>query len=277
MTAAMLRFLPCLFLVGCASGDFQAGDTEAESIAAPEDGSDAAVTVTTGVTGHGQGTSGSPESTGGADSEPEPGDGSSSGDDDGSTSNAGHGSTGGGDESTGGLDASTGGSTDTGVEPPPADAVDLSGFVITQTNSSRTFTLPAGTVVPSGGRVVIGRDASRGAFEGHWGVDLGDDVVYVDSEDAFPAINGDETFSLRDADDVMVDGPTAAIDAGQTMQRVALDATALAWEAGGDASATPGDGLPDADGAGVFITEASDASGAGAFVYEFVELQAWPQ
>lgn len=151
--------------------------------------------------------------------------------------------------------------------------VDLSGWTVEQANSARTFTLPANTLVPAGGVVVIGRDASRAQFEAYWGP-LGDDVVYFDANDEFPAINGDETFALRDGG-ATIDGPTPALQAGTTVRRDDL-AEAGSWTVAGERNADPGTGHPDPGASGVFLTEASDASGSGNFVYEFVELQAWP-
>lgn len=157
---------------------------------------------------------------------------------------------------------------------PPADDVDLSGWTLEQANSARTFTLPNNTLVPAGGFVVVGRNASRAQFEAYWGL-LGDDVVYLDAGDEFPAINGDETFTLRDDGGAVVDGPTPAIQAGDTVRRDDL-AEAGTWTVADEDGADPGSGHPDPGAPGVFLTEASDATGSGNFAYEFVELQAWP-
>ena len=156
----------------------------------------------------------------------------------------------------------------------PVVEVDLSGWTIEQANSARTFTLPENTLVPAGGFVVVGRNASRAQFEAYWGL-LGDDVVYLNAGDEFPAINGDETFTLRDDGGASVDGPTPAIQGGDTVQRNDL-AAAGSWTIEAEGNADPGVGHPDPGAAGVFLTEASDATGSGNFAYEFVELQAWP-
>lgn len=157
---------------------------------------------------------------------------------------------------------------------PPVVEVDLSGWTVEQANSLRTFTLPADTLVPAGGLVVIGRNASRAQFEAYWGL-LGDDVVYFNAGDEFPAINGAETFTLRDDGGAVVDGPTPAIEEGDTVRRDDLAAVG-SWTVEGEGNADPGVAHPDPGAAGVFLTEASDATGSGNFVYEFVELQAWP-
>ncbi len=186
----------------------------------------------------------------------------------------------GGEAESSGTGAETGdetgdetGSSTTDVDP-SEDSVDLSGWTLVQTGSDRVFTLPAGTIIPAGAILVVGRDATRGAFEQHWGA-LEADVVYLDSEDSFPAINGDETFSIRDASDTVVDGPTPAMASGQTVART--DASAAgSWTTAGEGDADPGVGHPFAGSSGVFLTEVSDATGSGSFVYEFIELQAWP-
>lgn len=229
--------------------------------------------VTTGLTGLSAG--GTQSSGGTTTSQPAP-DADAAGDDSG-TSQDGASSTsgGGGLEDTEGTDGSDGesGSSTTAVEP-PADALDLSGWRVVQTSSERTFTLPAGTVLPAGAVLVLGRDSSRGAFEQHWGA-LAEDALYVDTEDRFPAINGDETFSLLDPADTLIDGPTPAMASGGAMTRTDVSA-AGSWTSAGEGTATPGVGHEFSGSAGVFITEVSDASGTGAYVYEFIELQAWP-
>jgi hypothetical protein len=49
----------------------------------------------------------------------------------------------------------------------PTD-LDISGWRLVQTNSAITYTLPAGTRIPSSGYVVIARNASKSAFEAFW-------------------------------------------------------------------------------------------------------------
>ena len=154
------------------------------------------------------------------------------------------------------------------------EAIDLSGWTLVQTNSSRTFTLPEGTLVSAGGLLVVGRDASRAEFEQYWGP-LGDDVAYLDAADTFPAINGDETFTLRDHTDAVIDGPTPAIHSGDALRRADLSSRGT-WSPVGETDADPGAGFVDAGASGVFLTEVSDASGSSNYVFEYVELQAWP-
>jgi hypothetical protein len=162
----------------------------------------------------------------------------------------------------------------------PPTTVDLSGWRIEQANSSRTFTIPAGTVLSEGGYLVVGRNASRAQFESFWGRTLGAGVVYLDGSDQWPSINGSETFTLRDASGAVADGPSVAMASagGQTLQRrPGLPAgDAGSWNVGSSspvANATPGSGQSAANVApGVYVSEFSDADGSGNFVYEFVEL-----
>jgi hypothetical protein len=176
-----------------------------------------------------------------------------------------------GDGSTSSTDPST---TDGDNQPA---TVDLSDWTVVQTASDRTFTLPVGTLLPAGGWIVVGRAADQAAFESFWGVTFGDDVIYIDSQDEFPSINGDETFSLLDPGAVMVDGPTPALVAGQNLQRT--DAMMAAWyeeawdvSANPNAYATPGTSPALQAQEEAYISEVSDVLGAGLWVYEFVEI-----
>lgn len=254
-------------------------DSEGNSLAEEDvgTGTGGSPPVTTGLTGLSDGGTqsgdGTTTSQPGPDADSDPAsaeDGSSTGggDDEGSSTGGGFEDTDDADDTDGGSESST-----TAVEP-PEDSVDLSGWTVVQTGSDRTFALPEGTIVPAGTVLVLGRDASRGAFEQHWGA-LGEDVLYVDTEDSFPAINGDETFSVRDASDATVDGPTPALESGQAMARTDVSNPG-SWSSAGEGTATPGVGHAFSGTSGVFITEVSDATGSGSYVYEFIELQAWP-
>jgi len=163
---------------------------------------------------------------------------------------------------------------------PPA-TVDVSGWRIEQANSARTFTIPAGTVLHEGDYLVVGRSATRAQFAAFWSRTLGADVVYVDGADQWPNVNGSETYVLKDADGVTVDGPTVAMTSGggDVFRRrpglPALDAASwVSAPASPVANATPGSGqAAAANPAGVYISEFSDANGSGNFVYEFVEIR----
>ena len=159
--------------------------------------------------------------------------------------------------------------------------LDVGGWKLVQTSPDMTYELPPGTAVPAGGYVVIGRSAEKAAFELHWGVTLGPNVVYVNANNSGgpPVINGSETFTLKNGSGTIVDGPTIAMPsgAGQSIRRndPCLAAGLEESWTRGDAtpiSANPGSGAGTGCGTGLVINEFSDASGSGNSVYEFVEL-----
>jgi len=153
--------------------------------------------------------------------------------------------------------------------------LDVGGYQLVQTSPDMTYTLPPGTTVPAGGYVVIGRYAEKAAFEMHWGVTLGPDVVYLNANNSGgpPVINGSETFTLKNSSGAILDGPTIVLPAtSQSVRRndPCLPAgSAGSWTAGALATATPGSGAGAGCGTGLVINEFSDAS---AFANEFVEL-----
>lgn len=160
-----------------------------------------------------------------------------------------------------------------------ATGLDISGWQLVQRNSARTFTLPAGTRIPAGGYVIVARKATRAAFQGFWrgGNPLPGNVVYINSADKMPIINGSEDYRLVDTSGATVDGVTIAMraNAGRTVQRKdpCLPASQRSsWTAAASSTATPGSGAGAGCARGVVINEFSDAVGAGNFVYEFVEL-----
>jgi hypothetical protein len=161
--------------------------------------------------------------------------------------------------------------------PAPPPSKDLAGWKLVQANSARSFTFPEGTVLLQGETLVLGRNATRTAFESFWGVTFPAGVLYADAADSFPVINGEETFTLLDASGNTVDGPTVGLAAGKGYARTigrpaGHDSGWTAYDAvkgnAGPGTAPPGDGAAH----GVFISEFSDANGTGNFIYEFVEL-----
>jgi hypothetical protein len=162
---------------------------------------------------------------------------------------------------------------------PPA-TIDVSGWTIVQQNSSRTFTIPAGTTLAEGDYLVVARNAAKPAFESFWGRELGPSVVYLGGGDLWPNINGAETYELRDAAGQTVDGPSVAMASagGGVCRRVpgAPAAVATSWVVAGAtpaSNADPGGGQSAAPApAGVYVSEFADADGTGNFVFEFVEL-----
>jgi len=152
-----------------------------------------------------------------------------------------------------------------------AAQIDLSNWTLQQFNSSQSFAFPPGTFLPSGGFLVLGRDASQTSFESEWGA-LPVGTIYVDSGGVFPFINGGESFELLDAGSGSVDGVTISMSSGTTIQRNNPGDPAAApgsWTVAGSAAGSPGSGVGLTSGVGVVINEASDASN---FNNEFVEL-----
>jgi hypothetical protein len=156
---------------------------------------------------------------------------------------------------------------------------DVGGWRIAQLNATYNYTLPAGTVIPDHGYLIVGRNATQAAFEAFWrgGVPLPSNVVYLNSGDGMPVINGDETYDLYNAAGSKVDGRTVRMpaSAGSTLQRKdpCLNANkSSSWTTSPASSATPGSGAGAGCAKGVRINEFSDALGTGNFVYEFIEL-----
>jgi len=161
-----------------------------------------------------------------------------------------------------------------------APAVDLSGWKINQFNSSQTWTIPAGTMLPAGGYLVIGRNASRAQFQAFYPAMPGG-TVYLDSNangscssaGCMPQINGGESFELRDAGGALRDGPTIAMATTHlTYQRTSPGAppgNPGSWTTSPETAATPGSGAGAPSGSGLRINEMSDASD---FTKEFLEI-----
>jgi hypothetical protein len=148
-----------------------------------------------------------------------------------------------------------------------------------QANSARTYTIPSGTRIPSGGYVVIGRNATRAAFEAFWrgGTPLPSNVVYINSADTAIVINGSENYALRNAAGTLIDGTTISQSSagGQSIQRrdpcLAANLTS-SWNVLASTSGGPGAGAGAGCARGVVINEFADALGSGNFAFEFVEL-----
>jgi len=168
-------------------------------------------------------------------------------------------------------------STAIGVTVNNPTGTDISGWTVTQANATVVYTIPAGTVIPANGYVVIGRDATKAAFQTFWGVTLGSNVVYLTTAGAFPQINGSENYTLKNASGTIIDGPTISTSssANQDLQRIDPCTGAgitSNWNVGVTTLANPGSGAGAGCAKGVVINEFSDAAGSGNFIYEFVEL-----
>lgn len=153
--------------------------------------------------------------------------------------------------------------------------VDISGWTLIQANATLNYTIPAGTTIPSKGYVIVARNATKAAFQTFWGVTLAANVVYINSADTMPQINGSETYTLKNGT-TTIDGPTVAMDtnAGFDFERATCGAvgTLSSWFHRASTSGTPGTGGLTTCNRGVFINEFSDALGTGNYVYEFIEL-----
>jgi hypothetical protein len=162
---------------------------------------------------------------------------------------------------------------------PQAEGVDVSGFTVRQFSSAASFQLPAGTVVPHGGYVIVARSATQQQFEAFYQHTLGANVVFITSGGKFPVINGSETFSLSNAQGALVEGPTIAQASSglQILKRTTGAAPAgerSSWivDASRATSATPGSGQASTGNGRIYLSEIADTSGAGTFGLEFVEL-----
>ncbi len=168
-------------------------------------------------------------------------------------------------------------SVDNGGTPPPTGNADVSGWKLVQANSAYEFLLPAGTLVPNDGYLLVARNATKSAFEAFWGITLGANVSFINSVDKMPVINGSETYQLQNASLVIVDGTTIAMASGaaQSIRRndpCSAASLAASWTVGTTATANPGAGAGAGCGGGVKINEFSDATGTGNYIYEFIEL-----
>lgn len=147
--------------------------------------------------------------------------------------------------------------------------LDLGGWTLHQENAVHDYTIPAGTTVEPGGYVIIARNVDRAAFESYYGVTLGSNVVFLNSGEQAPMINGDETFQLLNAAGGIEDGPTPAVTTTRQAYHRA-DPEQLAWTSV-DGSPDPGSGVeaPDGVASGMVISEVNDPAD---YPYEYVEL-----
>ena len=151
-------------------------------------------------------------------------------------------------------------------------SADVSGWKITQANATYEYVLPAGTTIPADGYLVVARQADKAAFEAFWGVSLGANVTFVNSNGGMPVINGDENYSLYNATATLVDGPSASQPAGAARSVQRVDPCGATWNTVLESAANAGSGAGAGCGGGVKLNEISDASGTGNYIYEFVEL-----
>jgi beta-lactamase superfamily II metal-dependent hydrolase len=171
----------------------------------------------------------------------------------------------------------TGTSTAVSVTVSNSLPINIGSWTLNQTNATKTFTIPAGTTIPSKGYVIIARNATKAQFQTFWGVTLAANVIYINSADTIPVINGSETYTLKNSAGTTIDGATIAMasGAGESIRRIngcGAANNAASWTRAASSTGNPGSGAPADCNKGVYISEFSDALGTGNFVYEFVEL-----
>ncbi len=125
-------------------------------------------------------------------------------------------------------------------------AVNVSSYVLRQIGSTQSFTIPASTSIPAKGFLIVARNMDQAAFETEWSVSLAANVVFVNSENACPQINGDEQYLFEDATGTNID-PIAdneytnqQLSSGQRAWRTGEGNTASDWNMNAISNATPG-------------------------------------
>jgi mono/diheme cytochrome c family protein len=169
------------------------------------------------------------------------------------------------------------------VENVGAAPVDLSGFELMESRTGVDFTIPAGTLVPHGGHLIIARSSTKTAFQTFYGKTLGTNVVFINSAAVgtvqFPQISGTETFTLHDSQMVTIEGPTIAEPSTglRTFQRTNCSAAAGAaasWASNASSVtvASPGAGILSNGLLRVCISEIADVGAGASTGFEYVEL-----
>jgi len=124
--------------------------------------------------------------------------------------------------------------------------------------------------------VIVARNATQAQFEAFYGTTLGASVKFVNGGNAFPIIDGGETFTLFDSQSVLIDGRSVAEPAGglKTFSRVncgVAPTLATSWGSSvtSTAGASPGRGpLPTGQNR-ICVSEIADATNPN---FEFVEV-----
>jgi len=157
-----------------------------------------------------------------------------------------------------------------------AGQVDLSGFRVEQTGSLIDSTLPAGTLVPHGGILIIARNATSAQFQANYGITFDSNVRFLNGANAFPQIDGGETFALFDSQGVFIDGRSIPQPAGglKTFSRVncgLVASAAASWTqvATSNAVATPGTGPENTGQSRICVSEIADSANSN---FEFIEI-----
>jgi cytochrome c peroxidase len=157
-----------------------------------------------------------------------------------------------------------------------AAKVDLSNFLIEQTGALIDVTIPAGTLVPHGGFVVIARNATKAQFEAFYGKTLDTNVSFFTGNNTFPIIDGSETFALFDLQNVFIDGRSLAEPVGgqRTLSRTNCGTSAplaASWTTAvtSTAVATPGKGPLSTGQDRICVTEVADSTNSN---FEYIEI-----
>jgi beta-lactamase superfamily II metal-dependent hydrolase len=153
----------------------------------------------------------------------------------------------------------------------------VAGWKVAQMNSSYSYVLPTGTVIPPKGYLIIARNATRAAFQSFWKVSLGPDVVFLNAAGVLPVLNGGESYALYTAGGALVDGRTTDMPAGggKALQRKGpclAPGASSSWSIQPAASATPGSGAGSGCGKGIVLNEFADPPATGDYVFEFIEI-----
>ena len=145
-------------------------------------------------------------------------------------------------------------------------ALNLNGYVLKEYNAYHDYTFGDVDVL-SGQYVIVCRDADKASFESFWGITLGSNVVFINSNGQIPMINGDETFSLYNSLGERIDTTYFIMNVNESWYRGATNSND--WYSRQEGEADPGSGANGGNNAGFVITEVSDASN---YIYEFIEL-----
>ena len=149
--------------------------------------------------------------------------------------------------------------------------INICGYSIKQFDASHTYVLPD-TIIGEGDFIIVARDCSKSAFETFWNTILGSNVLFINSGNTLPMINGDESFALYDSIGTLIDSTNTIMPAGENRCMNRDSSNVNVWSELPSASANPGVFSGANHNAGLIITEFSDSTGTGNYVYEFVEI-----
>lgn len=152
-----------------------------------------------------------------------------------------------------------------------AGDIDIDGYTVKQFDAAHTFTLPD-TIIHEGEFVIIARDCSKGDFETFWNVVLGSNVLFINSANTLPMINGDESFAVYDSSGNLIDSTNTQMPPGENKCMERDSSNVNTWTALNSNLATPGYYGGGNHNAGLIISEFTDSTGTGNYVYEYIEL-----